>query len=319
MGYPPNPNYPPRSDDSSLAGALGDTPQLPAHIRTNVYANDSHGNNFADDMELDLDSDSSAAPSPPSPQHSLSYSASSSTASSPPDTPLLPTPVSGPSFAWGPGSLADRSACAPLPAGPSAFDTTAVHPPSRHSLHTTLSHPYAPKQAKHPLFSLSSRPTPSWSLSSAALGRALNGYAGYSDYSSGLPGTIGNSSGAGSGSGIASTRDARSESMHEAAIPPALLFSPGSAAASSSGLHSAASTPMTTPGHSRAPSPTVRDQPSAEARPSARAAVAQGSASTTLSRPASNLLLSKPFKCPKPGCMKSYKQANGLKYHMTHG
>ncbi|KAI0030025.1 hypothetical protein K488DRAFT_88147 [Vararia minispora EC-137] len=42
-------------------------------------------------------------------------------------------------------------------------------------------------------------------------------------------------------------------------------------------------------------------------------------ASTTLSRPASSLLLSKPFRCPKPGCSKSYKQANGLKYHMTHG
>jgi transcription factor SFP1 len=30
-------------------------------------------------------------------------------------------------------------------------------------------------------------------------------------------------------------------------------------------------------------------------------------------------LLSKPFRCPKPNCNKSYKQANGLKYHMTHG
>ncbi len=30
-------------------------------------------------------------------------------------------------------------------------------------------------------------------------------------------------------------------------------------------------------------------------------------------------LFSKPFKCPKPGCTKSYRQANGLKYHMTHG
>lgn len=28
---------------------------------------------------------------------------------------------------------------------------------------------------------------------------------------------------------------------------------------------------------------------------------------------------SKPFKCPTPNCNKSYKQANGLKYHMTHG
>ncbi|KII84762.1 hypothetical protein PLICRDRAFT_179104 [Plicaturopsis crispa FD-325 SS-3] len=41
--------------------------------------------------------------------------------------------------------------------------------------------------------------------------------------------------------------------------------------------------------------------------------------STTLARPASSLLLSKPFRCPKPNCNKSYKQANGLKYHMTHG
>ncbi|KAI5115298.1 hypothetical protein M0805_001913 [Coniferiporia weirii] len=38
-----------------------------------------------------------------------------------------------------------------------------------------------------------------------------------------------------------------------------------------------------------------------------------------LLRPAASLLLSKPFKCPKPGYMKSYKQANGLKYHVTHG
>ena len=30
-------------------------------------------------------------------------------------------------------------------------------------------------------------------------------------------------------------------------------------------------------------------------------------------------LLSKPFRCPKANCNKSYKQANGLKYHMMHG
>lgn len=29
--------------------------------------------------------------------------------------------------------------------------------------------------------------------------------------------------------------------------------------------------------------------------------------------------LAKPFKCPTPHCNKAYKQANGLKYHMTHG
>ena len=42
-------------------------------------------------------------------------------------------------------------------------------------------------------------------------------------------------------------------------------------------------------------------------------------ASTTLTPPASSLLLSKAFKCLKPNCNKSYKQANGLKYHMKHG
>ncbi|KAJ7764759.1 hypothetical protein B0H16DRAFT_428395 [Mycena metata] len=31
------------------------------------------------------------------------------------------------------------------------------------------------------------------------------------------------------------------------------------------------------------------------------------------------LLPHKPFRCPKPNCSKSYKQANGLKYHITHG
>ena len=40
---------------------------------------------------------------------------------------------------------------------------------------------------------------------------------------------------------------------------------------------------------------------------------------TTDSRPASSLLLSKPFRCPKPNCNKSYRHTNGLKYHMTRG
>ena len=43
-------------------------------------------------------------------------------------------------------------------------------------------------------------------------------------------------------------------------------------------------------------------------------------ASTTLGRSVlSQMLLSKPFKCPKPNCNKSYAQKNGLKYHMKHG
>ncbi|VDC00207.1 unnamed protein product [Peniophora sp. CBMAI 1063] len=34
---------------------------------------------------------------------------------------------------------------------------------------------------------------------------------------------------------------------------------------------------------------------------------------------AGSSLLSKRFPCPEPGCTKSYKQANGLRYHMAHG
>ncbi|KAJ7708951.1 hypothetical protein B0H17DRAFT_368995 [Mycena rosella] len=42
-------------------------------------------------------------------------------------------------------------------------------------------------------------------------------------------------------------------------------------------------------------------------------------ATTTATTGPSILLPQKPFRCPKPNCSKSYKQANGLKYHMTRG
>ncbi|CAA7271244.1 unnamed protein product [Cyclocybe aegerita] len=61
-----------------------------------------------------------------------------------------------------------------------------------------------------------------------------------------------------------------------------------------------------------APSPN-----SAAQTTSAAAALAARSSSNNSAAPP--LLLSKPFRCPKPNCNKSYKQANGLKYHMTHG
>ena len=103
-------------------------------------------------------------------------------------------------------------------------------------------------------------------------------------------------------------------------VPPTLLYSSNS------------TTPANTPSSSRVASP-VAAQGQASYRPlSAQASTSASAsssptpsptsthrASTTLSRPASSLLLSKPFRCPKPNCNKSYKQANGLKYHMTHG
>ncbi|KZT18776.1 hypothetical protein NEOLEDRAFT_1159354 [Neolentinus lepideus HHB14362 ss-1] len=100
-------------------------------------------------------------------------------------------------------------------------------------------------------------------------------------------------------------------------VPPALLFS-------------ASSTPVTTPSSSRVNSPAPNSYFSPQAvssgssslnpnKASTSASASAARASTTLSRPSSSLLLSKPFKCPKPNCNKSYKQANGLKYHITHG
>jgi transcription factor SFP1 len=86
-------------------------------------------------------------------------------------------------------------------------------------------------------------------------------------------------------------------------VPPGLLFSPGGS-----------------PSGSRPSSPVPRASGAAgpgTEKPAKSASAPR--ASTTVSRPASTLLLSKPFKCPKPNCNKSYKQANGLKYHITHG
>lgn len=102
-------------------------------------------------------------------------------------------------------------------------------------------------------------------------------------------------------------------------FPPALLFSN-------------AGTPESTPESSRVPSPTQAkpnpptlnvpiDPPAAIPAPALapvvtppvpNVATATSRLSTSIGRPATaSLLLSKPFKCPKPNCNKSYKQANG--------
>ncbi|KDQ12597.1 hypothetical protein BOTBODRAFT_34321 [Botryobasidium botryosum FD-172 SS1] len=130
---------------------------------------------------------------------------------------------------------------------------------------------------------------------------AFNNYALYSDFSSLMP-------------GAAPAPPAIRQPPNSKCIPPQLLYS-----------HSAPSTAPSTPMVSRVSSPTPslstphhlshsHTQSSSHPHPPA-----QIQASTTLSRPASSLLLSKPFRCPTKGCNKSYKQANGLKYHITHG
>ena len=245
-----------------------------------------------DDMELDVDQ---------------STSAPSSGAPSPPDTPIstpgYPSPTSYSAAASPHGSQ---------PASPiSAFDTTTVLPSRAH--HSAALGGFRSSVGAGP------------AGSAARAEDAFNAYAGYSDYSSLLPG------GSTLGSGP-NTMFMQQQSMtlgplnaqggQAVCAPTALLLS-----------NSSSNTPDSTPASSRVASPSPGGSgyrnvaPNAQASSSSAGASTSGAgassstarASTTLSRPASSLLLSKPFKCPKPNCNKSYKQANGLKYHMTHG
>ncbi|RDX50732.1 hypothetical protein OH76DRAFT_1348358 [Lentinus brumalis] len=251
-----------------------------------------------DDMELDVDQNASAP---------------SSGAPSPPDTPIT-TPSGYPS----PNSYsALPSPLTSQPASPiSAFETTTVLPSRGH--HSAALGGFR-----------SSVGGPSGSAARAE--DAFNTYAGYSDYSSLLPGAAP----IGSGPNAMFIQQGMTlgpmggQNGQAVCAPTALLLS-----------SSAGTTPDSTPASSRVASPILGASgsgyrnvaPNAQASSSnagastssagassSSAASSTPRASTTLSRPASSLLLSKPFKCPKPNCNKSYKQANGLKYHMTHG
>lgn len=261
-----------------------------------------------DDMELDVDQTASSAPS--------------SGAPSPPDTPIT-TPLSG--YPSPTPSVATYSA-APSPhhsqpASPiSAFDTTTVLPSRGAHHHHPHHHPHHPfRPAAGP--GAASRGVPE---------DAFNAYAGYADYSSLLPGTTPLGSGSFMQQSMVLAPANGQGSNGVVCAPTALLLS-----------GSAGNTPDSTPASSRVASPIPGGSGSSGYRANAQASSSAGSssssnpsgsgsgvgdraaqtarASTTLSRPASSLLLSKPFKCPKPNCNKSYKQANGLKYHMTHG
>ena len=175
-----------------------------------------------------------------------------------------------------------------------------------------------------------------------AAGVGMNGYAGYEQFSSELPGTLAPTSGSmmGLGLGNLGLTSNGSGNGDASAIQPAMLFGSNGMfemdmPVNGRGAQTAPCSELNTPSTSRAGSPTggkrsrSKDSgmPSASSSSSAIASSSSNAssstaglqASTTLSRPGAALLLSKPFKCPKPGCMKSYKQANGLKYHMTHG
>ncbi|CCM00213.1 uncharacterized protein FIBRA_02241 [Fibroporia radiculosa] len=255
---------------------------FPEHSTVPVAPTYPQGPFDPDDMELDMD-------------HT---SAPSSGASSPPDTPVS-TPLSSyPSAFVYPGSHPSSTCPSPRSTPISAFDTTAVLP-SR-SGHSPLSVGFPPA---------------SRSTMGGRAEEAFNAYAGYSDYSSLLPGTVPSPTSTTSPDGSAVTDPNGQYTARSSCVTPALLLN-----------SSASNTPEGTPASSRVASPvpvsSLRAVAAAPASTSVSPATAAGQtarASTTLSRPASSLLLSKPFRCPKPNCNKSYKQANGLKYHIQHG
>ena len=297
--------------DANAASASSQ--QQPQHVQAQQQPQSIAYQGFdPDDMELDVDQSASSAPS--------------SGAPSPPDTPIS-TPLSG--YPSPTPSVATYSAApsphASQPASPiSAFDTTTVLPSRGAHHHSHHHHPHHPFRPAGPA---ASRGVPE---------DAFNGYAGYADYSSLLPGTTPNASlfmQQGMALGPMNGSQSNGQNANGVVCAPTALLLSGSAG----------NTPDSTPASSRVASPIPGGSGASAYRQNAQASSsgagsssgsgsssnAQASssssaaqtprASTTLSRPASSLLLSKPFKCPKPNCNKSYKQANGLKYHMTHG
>lgn len=283
--YAPQASF--RNLPSAASGAQHSASYFPDMQGSDVQSY-NQGSFDPDDMELDMEN----------------TSAPSSGSSSPPDTPIS-TPLSAYPSAHLQSSLAMPSSSSGISrqAPISAFDTTTVLPSRTGGSALSMGFP-------------STRGSVSAMTPRAE--DAFNAYSTYSDYSSLLPG----------GLPMQGAEDSFSGNMfggRTGCVPPALLLN-----------SSAATSPTDTPDSSRVASPvsgvpnTYPIQPalapagspsqgSSSAASTSQSASQTARASTTLSRPASSLLLSKPFKCPKLNCNKSYKQANGLKYHMTHG
>lgn len=277
------------ADQQALAGQHQNTQNAPLNQLSSYYPdNNQVQSNYQhafdpDDMELEMDNNSQP----------------SSGGSTPPDTPIN-TPLSSyPDHSFNRSQSHPGSSCASPHVGSppvSAFDTVVL--------------PSHSQQIRAFPYSRSGRPAV------ANVSDFFNGYSGYSDYSSCMPGTVPSPPAYDELSPVQT--NSTSEPGSPGCVPPALLYS------------SADNTPISSPGSSRIPSPlssaSYFGASQGNSSNSAASVAGKGDpsnatprASTTLSRPASSLLLSKPFRCPKPNCNKSYKQANGLKYHMTHG
>lgn len=173
---------------------------------------------------------------------------------------------------------------------------------------------------------------------------AFNPYASYSDFSALMPGTvrtpIHQSPPMSPAHAIKNGTSQNGSPQVTKCIPPALLFSP-SATPSGSPMQSRQGTPTTAThgnplsraGSLQGPSSSnvgsggitsaslmslANQASSSSHNPNAKKGSISGAASSSTNGGSSSLV-SKPFRCPTIGCNKSYKQANGLKYHITHG
>jgi len=249
-------------------------------------------------------------------------SAPSSSAPSPPSTPPVDT----------------------APPTPSAFDNTILRT-SRALSKGTISGYNTPRGiSPHP----HTPGGPAGVSDAGGLGEAaFNPYASYSDFSALMPGTVRTPihqsppplnaiKNGGVGGGDPSSPGANIPTATKC-IPPALLFSPSTQTTpTGSPLQSRTGTPTPGAGGSLSRNGSLSGasgftggiisachmSPTSQHSSSGASGIKKPSPTSPIGGASSsgiNPLVSKPFRCPTVGCNKSYKQANGLKYHITHG
>ncbi|KAJ7673437.1 hypothetical protein B0H17DRAFT_1183228 [Mycena rosella] len=222
------------------------------------------------------------------------------------------------------------------------LDYSDASPPPPSTAPTSTVTSRAPSPSPSPTSSGSQRPTLNISLSGVGVGfpfregmhtplsaaRAPAPFSAYARYNAeyNSPGGV-------------TPQDVADYTPDSTAIAPALVFatgeelqgeSPPSASASASTSPVPTTTPPSTkPPKKRSPPPTASpasatpsrvSTPTSTHAPALPSPATPAAAATTPATAGPSILLPhKPFRCPKPNCSKSYKQANGLKYHMTHG
>jgi len=299
-------------------------PQAQLQVPFNPIVHDTKKPYIDDSDEMELDIDLGTRPQ--------SFSFPSSRQSSVPLSPSPPdTPISTP--------LSDYSSPHPLipslpsnvhfhhhshsphisqPPSPTAYDTTAPSSTRQNS----------PTSTPNLNFNIAShgfpRATPSTNLPNPE--EAFNPYARFaSDYSSSMPGALFNGATVDDASALHSSnawqvqqQQPQQQQMQEGCVPPALLFSSSAQKHQGQSKNNLIKALSTTSLHRHPQHQNSSSISSSASQPTSPSSATSITHPHSLSRPGS-LLLCKPFRCPKPNCNKSYKQANGLKYHMTRG